>query len=583
MADTTLKLILLGVDKSASKALKGVGDEADKSSGKLSGAMKTGLLVAGAAAVTFGVQSVKAFQDADKSQRELEDAYSRFPALQDVSIDKMRQLNQAIQDKTGADADDIASSQSVLARYKLTGSQISELTPLMVDYAKRTGKDLPEAGKVLGKALGGNAKAMKELGIKFKDTGDTGKNFDQVVGGLKDTVGGFAEKEAGTLDGKLGILKTKFGDVQESVGEKLVPALTKLIDVAVKVVDWMGKNSDVLIPLAAGLGIVAVAFAAVNAVMALNPFVLVAAAVGLLVAGLIYAYRESETFRKVVDTAFTAIGKAGKWLWNEALQPALKWIVNGFAWVTEGLADMLGALGKVPGFGWAKDAADDLRGVAEKARDAAEGIKKIPDADPKIEARDKATAVVALIDKQIKSLRGKVVEAKAKGDDKGVRDLQAKIKALQGKRVAIVATLSASGSASWRITGGAGTGSLRAIPAARGGIFRAMAAGGINEARIYSQADGVQFNEPDTQGEGYIPLANDWRRPRAVEVWRETGRRIGAMAGGGINGSPLGGSGMTVNVNATVQRGVDPLQFAREVEQELTKLARTRGGRLAFA
>lgn len=583
MADTTLKLILLGVDKSASKALKGVGDEADKSSGKLSGAMKTGLLVAGAAAVTFGVQSVKAFQDADKSQRELEDAYSRFPALQDVSIDKMRQLNQAIQDKTGADADDIASSQAVLARYKLTGDQIADMTPLMVDYAKRTGKDMPAAGATLGKALAGNAKAMKELGIEFKDTGDPAKNFEIIMGGLKEKVGGFAEKEAGTLDGKLGILKTKFGDVQESVGEKLVPALTKLIDVAVKVVDWMGKNSDILIPLAAGLGIVAVAFAAVNAVMALNPFVLVAAAVGLLVAGLIYAYRESETFRKVVDTAFTAIGKAATWLWNNAFQPALKFIVEGFAWVTDGLADMLGALGKVPGFGWAKDAADDLHGVAQKARDAADGIKKIPDAKPEISARDKATAVVRSIDSQIKSLKGKVVTAKAAGDDKGVRDLKAKIAALEGKRVNIVATLSASGSANWRMSGSASTGRLSAIAVARGGIVRPMAAGGITGASIYSQADGVQFNEPDTQGESYIPLANDWRRPRAVEVWRETGRRIGAMAGGGINGSPLGGSGMTVNVNATVQRGVDPLAFAREVEQELTKLARTRGGRLAFA
>jgi len=581
MADTTLKLILLGVDKSASKALKGVGDEADKSSGKLSGAMKTGLLVAGAAAVTFGVQSVKAFQDADKSQRELEDAYSRFPALQDVSIDKMRQLNQAIQDKTGADADDIASSQAVLARYKLTGDQIADMTPLMVDYAKRTGKDMPAAGATLGKALAGNAKAMKELGIEFKDTGDPAKNFEIIMGGLKEKVGGFAEKEAGTLDGKLGILKTKFGDVQESVGEKLVPALTKLIDVAVKVVDWMGKNSDILIPLAAGLGIVAVAFAAVNAVMALNPFVLVAAAVGLLVAGLIYAYRESETFRKTVDTAFKAIGAAGKWLWNEALQPALKWIVNGFAWVTDGLADMLGALGKVPGFGWAKDAADDLHGVAQKARDAAEGIKDIPDADPTIEARDKATATVKKIDAQIKSLKGKVVEAKAKGDTKGVADLQARIDALKDKRVTVTAAIRSTGTASWRLTTGGG--SVSAVAVARGGIIRPMAAGGINgPARIYSQADGVQFNEPETAGEGYVPLANDWRRPRAVEVWREIGHRIGAMAGGGITGAG-GFGGATIAIHATVARGVDPLAFAREVEQELTKLARTRGGRLAFA
>jgi hypothetical protein len=35
------------------------------------------------------------------------------------------------------------------------------------------------------------------------------------------------------------------------------------------------------------------------------------------------------------------------------------------------------------------------------------------------------------------------------------------------------------------------------------------------------------FAEPETRGEAYIPLANDHRRPRAVSIWEETGRRLG--------------------------------------------------------
>lgn len=620
MADTTLRLLLLGEDRSASKALKGVGDAADASGKKVTtagksmgGALPVAVFAAAAAgAVAFGKSSIEASQGAARSQRELEDAYGRFPALASVSIDRMRELNQAIQDKTGADADDIASSQAVLARYKLTGDQIADMTPLLVDYAARTGKDLPAAGSTLGKALAGNARAMKELGISFKDTGDPAKNFDQVMKGLKEKVGGFAESEASTLDGKMAILAAKFGDLQESVGDQLVPALTSLADVAADVVDWIGQNSDVLGPLAVVVGVAATAYVALtaagaaytafqaasaaatggltvaqwalNAALSANPIGLVVIAIAALVAGLVIAYKRSDTFRSIVDGAFKAVGAAGKWLWNSALAPALRAIVNGFAWVTEGIAGMVDALGNVPGFGWAKTAAKAMRATAADARRLAGDIRDIPDADPKIKARDEATAKIRQIDRQIKSLKGKIVEAKAKGDTREVDRLKARIAALQGKRVPLTVHVARTGIRSISVSAPSGSvrWSLKAV--ARGGIIRAMAAGGIDGAHIYSRSDGVMFNEPETMGEAYIPLANDWRRPRAVAVWRETGKLIGAMAAGGISGAAAsGGGGDTITINATVARGVDPLAFAREVEQSLVTLRQRKGGQpLAF-
>lgn len=39
----------------------------------------------------------------------------------------------------------------------------------------------------------------------------------------------------------------------------------------------------------------------------------------------------------------------------------------------------------------------------------------------------------------------------------------------------------------------------------------------------------VRWREPDTQGEGYVPFANDWRRPGAQRVWGQIGRRIGML------------------------------------------------------
>ncbi len=412
MADKTIKFLLVGEDKSASKTLRDVGDSADKTRTKLDGIgqVAAGSLLAdfardaGQAIVEFGKDSVGAYMEAQASQRQLEDAYARFPAVVDVPIAKMRELNDAIQAKTGADADDLAASQATLAQYGLTGQQIAQLTPLLDDYAVKTGKDLPSAAEDLGKAMLGQGKALKGVGIDFADAGSVGANFDQVMGGLRTQVGGFAESEAGSAEGALRKLKTEFGDVQESVGEELLPALVSLGQGLLGLIDFVQQNSAILGGLAAGLAIVAAGMAAVsaqqaimaaggivnfirawaaqqailNVVMSANPIAIVVIAIAALVAGLIVAYNTSEDFRRVVDGVFQAVGAVGAWLWNNALAPAFRGIVGGFAWVMEGLANMLDALGKVPGFGWATDAAGKLRDMAAGARDAAAGIRDIP-------------------------------------------------------------------------------------------------------------------------------------------------------------------------------------------------------------
>lgn len=389
--DVTLKLVLTGEDKSAGKTIKDVGAAAEDTTSKMKtgwsgagdimkGVLGADLIRKAASEIwDFGKASVEAFREADKSQRQLDDAYKRFPALADVNIDRLRELNQAIEDKTGADADDIAGSQAVLARYKLTGDQIARLTPLLVDYATRTGQDLPTAGEKLGKSLMGNARAMKELGIDFKNTGDPAQNFDQIMAGLQEKVGGFAESEATTLDGKLHMLETRFGNVQEAIGEALLPVLVQLAEAALVVVGYVQENAEWLGPLATGLGIATAAVWLLNAAMDANPIGLVVLAIAALVAGLVWAYNESETFRNIVNGAFESVAAAGKWLWNNALQPVIQFLVRGFGDVVTAVWALLATLGQIPGFEWAADAAGQLKGMADKAYEVADGITKIPD------------------------------------------------------------------------------------------------------------------------------------------------------------------------------------------------------------
>ena len=233
MATKSLTFDIFGRDRTASKTIRGVGDEVDRASGRFSGfgaVAGVALAAVGAAAATFAVDSVKAYAEAEEAQMGLESTLERFPRLADTNIEKLQELNEALMNKTRFDDDAIATGQAVLGQFELTGQQLEELTPLMLDYAQKTGKDLPTAAEDLGKALLGQGRSLKDIGIDFEDTGTAAGNFDALVEGLRGQVGGFAEESAGTTLGKLDQLKNKFGEIQEAVGEELSDPLITVMD-----------------------------------------------------------------------------------------------------------------------------------------------------------------------------------------------------------------------------------------------------------------------------------------------------------------------------------------------------------------
>ena len=83
----------------------------------------------------------------------------------------------------------------------------------------------------------------------------------------------------------------------------------------------------------------------VNAALTANPIGIVVVAIAALAAGIIYAYKHSETFRRIVDTAFKAI--------KGAVGTAVNFIIGLFrAWFNTSTTVVLGILhmfGKLPG------------------------------------------------------------------------------------------------------------------------------------------------------------------------------------------------------------------------------------------
>lgn len=172
---------------------------------------------------------------------------------------------------------------------------------------------------------------------------------------------------AGNIGAALSTIGTAFGNVLSAVGPSLVSGLSDAVNLIV-------RFKDFLIPLVAGLAayktvmlaitIATRAWAAVQALLNIaltaNPIGLIIAAIAGLVAGIVLLYNRNETFRKIVQVtwaaiknvigavwgwlsttvfpglkaAFTVIGAAATWLWNNAITPAWNGIkeVIGLAW-----------------------------------------------------------------------------------------------------------------------------------------------------------------------------------------------------------------------------------------------------------
>lgn len=258
-------------------------------------------------------------------------------------------------------------------------------------------------------ALSDQAKQAATLSLITKQTADSQGNF---------------AKESDTLAGKQQRLSAQFGNFKTTIGTALLPVMTKVFgflnDTALPAVTDLFSGLDGGSPIIKTVGDFVkntllppiqdlagwVMDSLVPAIMdfARDALPGVKSALGSVQKGLKSAQPFFEFLGNVVTgillpvlgklakiilpilgkqvekigDAFGLLGRIGTALWNKALQPAFKFIVGAIAEILDMWSSMLGTLAKVPGFGWAKKAADAMGNAADKARDVADGIKKIP-------------------------------------------------------------------------------------------------------------------------------------------------------------------------------------------------------------
>ena len=430
MSDITksIKFVLLGEDRGAVGALKKVGQgfkgavkDAEGFRGKAKvaglalGGLAIGAAVAGAAiAVKFGKESIDTFKRVAGETRTL----SRITGM---SAEQSSRMGFAMKE-SGVNAATGAKSLTILEKNLAKAASTGKLTTAM---AKTMGMSFTDAhGKVLPMA-----QLMPKLADKFSKMPDGaeksalamklfGKSgvamlpfLNRGAEGLKE-LGKQSDKTGNTLSGKqLESLKKnkeeqkKFDAAMQglsvTLGSMLLPLLT----------EGAGFMNSVLVP----------------------------------------ALQGATQFVKDNQSAFDGLGNMLRWFWNSVLLPVMKFWIMSNADTVNGLGQVIEAIGRLTGNKDMEAFGKGVQNAATATKKWADGLQGIPDkVEPTVEAKgaEKAKKMVAALDSQIKTLKGKIVDAKANGASESsakVKTLRDKIAGLQGKKVTIEAHVKKTG------------------------------------------------------------------------------------------------------------------------------------------
>ena len=285
------------------KQLEGVGAKAQF-------AIKKAAIPAAAAigglAFALGDATKAAMEDA-AAQTQLALALENSAGASAAQVKQTEDFIGAMSRATGVADDQLRPAMAALVRGTKDVQAAQDLMSLTLDISTGLQLDQTTVAEALAKAQQGNFKALRSLTPEMAALIKEGADLNTVMDVLGGTFGGAASAAAETAAGKMKILSNSVAETKESIGAALLPVVEAALPILQKFADWAQKNPNAFLAIAAAIGGVAIAITAVNFAMALNPFTAIAAGIALLVVGVIYAYKQFETFRNGVNAIINTL------------------------------------------------------------------------------------------------------------------------------------------------------------------------------------------------------------------------------------------------------------------------------------
>lgn len=204
-----------------------------KESGGLKGMLSEmipalGLAAAGAAVIGFFKGAIDEALEADKITRQFantlekagrSDAFDRLGDAADEMAKRFKFL----------DNDDVTNVFDKLITYgKLTEAQIKQITPVIINFAAKSGKSLDESATTIIKALEGSGRELKEYGVNVTMAQTQSERLSAVMYDLGNKVNGAADAFGETTQGQIAGTQQSIKDLKEEIGTDLLPFIQKI-------------------------------------------------------------------------------------------------------------------------------------------------------------------------------------------------------------------------------------------------------------------------------------------------------------------------------------------------------------------
>jgi hypothetical protein len=257
--DTALTYSLYGKDVSASKALKNVGDEANKAHSHFAnlkttalGVFAGNLLTSGATALVGVIGSaVTAAADYQKLGFQTAAVLKSTGNAANTSVEGIQKLASNLESLSGVDEALIINSENVLATFTKVSNGVGagndifdQATKAALNMSSALGTDLQGSTIQIGKALNDPVKgitALSRAGVSFTKeqknqieamvaSGDTMGAQKLILGELKTEFGGAAEAAGKGFGGSMARLKDTVSDATRDIATKFLPTITNIAD-----------------------------------------------------------------------------------------------------------------------------------------------------------------------------------------------------------------------------------------------------------------------------------------------------------------------------------------------------------------
>lgn len=464
-SSTTLKAVLIGEDRSMGRTFDNVGRKADGAGRKTGGfgksfALLAGPIGAGIAAIGLGGAALGKFTDflgssvaeareSEKVGKTTAQIIKATGGAAKVSAGQVGALAESLSEKAGVDDEVIQTGANLLLTFKNVRNEAGQGSAVF-DRATAAAVDLSAAGfgsvdssaKMLGKALNDPLKgisALSRAGVTFTqqqkdqikvlmESGDVLGAQKIILGEVESQVGGVAAASA-TMGEKV---KVSWDNLKEQVGTALLPALDKLgkwfLETGLPAIQRFGgwiadrlwpalkEGWQTILPgltraldiLTGGTGEGEMSWKKFGDIITEKVIPFIAKLTN------VYLPAWAAQIRTMIDVVGAAWGAFKTWA--SVVASVVSTMLSSFATLMRGFATLLRGLSKIPGFGWAKDAADKLDGAADKADGLAAAIRRIPGSKSVgfTALTGGAVSQISVLQRRIDSVTGKSVTVRVR-------------------------------------------------------------------------------------------------------------------------------------------------------------------------